>query len=76
MIDWLIDLHLGSGPLSSNAPRPWLGRALCAPYRIMAARNLTTVPDGPQALTPNILWPLGKAGQVRMSEWGQSLALT
>jgi len=36
-MDGWIDLHLGSGPLSPDAPRPWLGRALCAPYRIMGA---------------------------------------
>ena len=37
MIETLIDLHLGLGPLSPDAPRPWLGWALCAPYQIMGA---------------------------------------
>ena len=39
-------------------------------------RDLTTVPDGPQAWTPNILRLQEKGAQVRMSELGQSLALT
>jgi len=38
--------------------------------------NLTIVPDGPQAKTPNILPPQEKGAQVHMSERGQGLALT
>ena len=39
-------------------------------------RKLTIVPAGTQAQTPNILRLQEKGAQVRMSEWGQSLALT
>ena len=35
----LIDLHLGLGPLSPDAPRSWIERALCAPKRKLGSIN-------------------------------------
>jgi len=75
VLDWLIDLHLGSGPLSPDALRPWFNGPFLPHIESWEPRNITTVPDGPQAYTPDIRQLRDKGAQVRMSEWGQSLML-
>jgi len=71
-----MDLYLVSGPFSPDAPKPYWDGPLVPHIESWEPRNLTIVPDGPQAWTPNILRLQEKGAQVRMSEWGQSLALT
>jgi len=48
-IDWLTDLHLGSGPLSPDAPRPWFNGPFVPHIKSWKPHNLNLVPDGPQS---------------------------